>query len=63
MGAAQGITYFASNFGLAVVTLLSGPLYAALGAGGFYVMALIALAGLALALFAWRSAPQLRLRR
>ncbi len=63
MGAAQGITYFASNFGLAVVTLLSGPLYAALGAGGFYVMALIALAGLALALVARRSAPQLRLRR
>ena len=38
MGAAQGITYFASNFGLAVVTLLSGPLYARFGAGGFYVM-------------------------
>jgi PPP family 3-phenylpropionic acid transporter len=60
-GAAQGVAYFASGFGLAVMTLLSGPVYDAVGVHGFYVMALVALAGLALAALAWRSTPK-RLR-
>ena len=48
----------ASGFGLAVVTLLSGPLYQAMGANGFYAMAVVALFGLGLAGLAWRSAPE-----
>lgn len=62
-GAAQGIAYFASGFGLAVMTLLSGPLYESIGEKGFYVMALVALLGLGLAGLAWRSAPEIRIRR
>ncbi len=57
-GAAQGINYFASGFGLGIMTLLSGPLYEATEEHGFYVMAVIALGGLALAIMARRSAPQ-----
>lgn len=57
-GAAQGVNYFASGFGLAVMTLLSGPLYDALEEHGFYVMAVTALGGLALAIMARRSAPK-----
>jgi MFS transporter, PPP family, 3-phenylpropionic acid transporter len=62
-GAAQGVAFFASGFGLAVFTLLSGPLYQAMGANGFYAMAVVALFGLGLAGFAWRSAPKGRFRR
>jgi PPP family 3-phenylpropionic acid transporter len=58
MGAAQGVNYFASGFGLAIMTLLSGPLYEAIGEDGFYVMAATALGGLALAIMARRSAPK-----
>ena len=45
-GAAQGIAYFSIGFSMAAVTLVSGPLYERLGTGGFYVMAVVALAGL-----------------
>ena len=62
-GAAQGVAYFASGFGLAVITLLSGPLYEFMGENGFYAMALVALLGLGLAGLAWRSAPERRFRR
>ena len=47
-GAAQGIAYFANGFSTGVVTLASGPLYERLGGDGFYVMAVVALLGLAL---------------
>lgn len=50
VGAAQGAFYFASNILLALLTLVSGPLYAALGTMSFLVMAGIAAAGAALAL-------------
>lgn len=63
-GAAQGINYFASGFGLAVMTLLSGPLYDALGVHGFHVMTAIALGGLVLAIMArGASTPQRGSRR
>lgn len=48
MGAAQGLVFFGNGLAMGVVTLASGPLYAGLGAGGFYVMAATALAGLGL---------------
>ncbi len=47
-GAAQGAAFFSIGFSMAVVTLVSGPLYERLGVDGFYVMALVALAGLGL---------------
>ncbi|QPC87961.1 MFS transporter [Mesorhizobium sp. NBSH29] len=57
-GAAQGVNFFASGVGLAVITLLSGPLYEAVGSDGFYGMAVVAALGLGLAIMARRSAPQ-----
>jgi len=48
MGAAQGVVFFGIGLAMGLVTLASGPLYANLGAGGFYVMAATALAGVAL---------------
>src|SRR5690606_6706113 len=45
LGSAQGLVFLANGLSMAVVTLLSGPLYAALGSSGFFVMAGIALAG------------------
>jgi PPP family 3-phenylpropionic acid transporter len=62
-GAAQGIAFFANGFSMAAVTLLSGPLYAAFGAGGFFAMAGFALAGIGLVALAARSAPERRLGR
>lgn len=59
-GAAQGISIFTTGTGTAIVMLLSGPLYPRLGASGFFVMAAIAVAGLALVLLAARSAPEKR---
>jgi PPP family 3-phenylpropionic acid transporter len=56
-GAAQGIAYFANGFSTGVVTLASGPLYERLGGDGFYVMAVIAVVGLAL-IVAARVGPQ-----
>lgn len=47
-GAAQGVAFFANGFSMAAVTLASGPLYAALGTDGFYVMAAAAAVGLGL---------------
>lgn len=46
-GAAQGAAFFATGFSMAAVTLASGPLYERLGTDGFYVMAVVAAAGLA----------------
>jgi PPP family 3-phenylpropionic acid transporter len=57
-GAAQGINFFASGFGLAIMTLLSGPIYEAMAQSGFYVMAAVALGGLGLGIMARRSAPK-----
>ncbi|MET0574945.1 MAG: MFS transporter [Mesorhizobium sp.] len=57
-GAAQGINFFASGFGLAIMTLLSGPIYEAIAQSGFYVMAAVALGGLGLGIMARRSAPK-----
>ncbi|MEW9808054.1 MFS transporter [Mesorhizobium sp. ZMM04-5] len=51
-GAAQGVAYFSVGVSMAVVTLLSGSLYQWYGTGGFYFMALVALAGLCLILAA-----------
>ncbi len=46
MGTAQGLVFFGNGLAMGLVTLASGPLYANLGVGGFYVMAATALAGL-----------------
>lgn len=46
MGTAQGLVFFGNGLAMGLVTLASGPLYASLGVGGFYVMAATALAGL-----------------
>jgi MFS transporter, PPP family, 3-phenylpropionic acid transporter len=62
-GAAQGIAFFANSFAMAVVTLLSGPLYGRFGVSGFYVMAGIALLGLVLIGLAARLAPERRIGR
>ncbi len=62
-GAAQGIAYFTNGMSMAVVTLLSGPLYERFGAGGFYFMAGVAAFAIVLVLAAARSAPQLGHRR
>lgn len=57
-GAAQGIAFFANGLSMALVTLASGAIYEALGAGGFYLMAVVAAVGLALIALAGLSAPQ-----
>lgn len=62
-GAAQGISFFATGFFMAAVTLLSGPLYDHLGANGFFAMAGVAAAGLLLIGLAFLSAPERRFRR
>jgi len=53
-GAAQGIAFAANSSGMAVVTLGSGPLFDALGARGFLVMAALATGAFVLALLAVR---------
>nr|WP_202305077.1 MFS transporter [Mesorhizobium sp. L-8-10] len=55
-GAAQGIAYFANGIFMALFTLLSGPLYDRFGAGGFFVMAVVAAGGAGLVLLARLSA-------
>lgn len=62
-GAAQGVAFFASGFGMAAVTLASGPLYDAVGAGGFHAMAATTAAAFVLIVLARRSAPERRLGR
>ncbi|HWK67063.1 MAG TPA: MFS transporter [Rhizobiaceae bacterium] len=57
-GAAQGIAYAANGTFMAVMTLLSGPLYDRFGPGGFHAMALVAALGLTLIALARLSAPQ-----
>jgi PPP family 3-phenylpropionic acid transporter len=54
LGTAQGAAFFLSMTGLATVTLVSGPLYAAWAEFGFWSMALVAGVALALALAALR---------
>ncbi|MBS3647028.1 MFS transporter [Pseudaminobacter sp. 19-2017] len=44
-GTAQGIAFFANGLSMAAFTLISGPLYASFGVGGFYPMAAVAMAG------------------
>lgn len=56
-GAAQGIAFFANGIAMAAITLLSGPLYASFGVNGFFLMAVIAVAGTWLIALARRSAP------
>ncbi|KQZ13424.1 MFS transporter [Mesorhizobium sp. Root554] len=56
-GAAQGIAYFANGFCMAVVTLVSGPLYERFGSGGFFAMIPVALAGLLMIVVAGRYRP------
>ncbi|HEV7256077.1 MAG TPA: MFS transporter [Mesorhizobium sp.] len=56
-GAAQGLHYFTSGFGMAAATVASGPLYATFGANGFLAMAGVAGLGLVFAVLAARSAP------
>lgn len=48
LGSAQGIVFFANGFSMAVVTLLSGPIYDAMGVQGFFLMAGAAALGSAL---------------
>jgi MFS transporter, PPP family, 3-phenylpropionic acid transporter len=57
-GAAQGVTFFASAFSMAAVTLVSGQLYRSFGAAGFQAMALLTLLAVVLVLLARRSAPK-----
>lgn len=57
-GAAQGIAFFANGLSMAAVTLASGPLYAAYGAKGFFVMVAVAALGVALVLAGSRPQPQ-----
>jgi PPP family 3-phenylpropionic acid transporter len=54
-GAAQGAAFFSNGMCMAVVTLLSGPLYHRLGAWGFFAMVAVALLG---TLLVWLSVPQ-----
>lgn len=54
-GAAQGAAFFGNGMCMAIVTLLSGPLYHRLGVGGFFVMIAVAALG---TLLIWRSAAQ-----
>lgn len=62
-GAAQGVAIGINGAGMALVTLGSGALYAAWGANGFYVMALLSAAALGLGIAARHLAPERRLRR
>lgn len=62
-GAAQGIAFFANGFSMATVTLLSGPLYAALGVNGFFPMAAIAAVGIVLVWLAHRTGATARQAR
>lgn len=59
-GAAQGLAFFASGFGMAAMTLASGPLYRNFGTGGFYAAAVMTFAALVLLLAFRRSTPKLR---
>ncbi|MDW6026449.1 MFS transporter [Mesorhizobium sp. BAC0120] len=51
-GAAQGAAFFANGICMAVVTLLSGPLYGRFGADGFFAMIGVAVLGIGLILVA-----------
>ena len=62
-GAAQGAAFFATGVCMAIVTLLSGPLYHRFGADGFFAMIGVALAGLVLVQLSAASAPERRRRR
>lgn len=51
-GAAQGVAFFSVGFGMAAVTLVSGPLYQRYGIDGIYAMAVLSAVGLGLVLMA-----------
>lgn len=55
LGSAQGVVFLGNSLMMAVATLAAGPLYAAWGGSGFYVMAAAAFAGLCLATAVWLS--------
>ncbi len=57
-GGAQGISFLTANTAIAFATLGSGWLYEHFRAGGFYVMAVMAAAGFAVALVARSVQPQ-----
>lgn len=57
LGAAQGAAFVVGGAAMAVAVFAAGPLYGALGAWGFLVMAAVAAAGLALVALASRSQP------
>jgi len=63
IGAAQGVSYFASNMLLAVLTLASGPLYAAFGVVSFIPMAVIAAIGVILSVICLKLTPERRIGR
>ena len=52
---AQGLAFFANGGALAAMTLASGPIYATLGATGFHLMSVVAVAG---AVLVWMSGRQ-----
>jgi PPP family 3-phenylpropionic acid transporter len=54
MGAAQGIAFFITGAMMAALTLLSGPLYKAFGAGAFYAMSAVSATALAFAVVSYR---------
>lgn len=57
-GTAQGLATLVLGLALAIATFLSGPLYAAIGGLGFYVMTAPAIAALLLGLLAMAQPPQ-----
>jgi len=61
-GAAQGVAFFANGLAFALVTLASGPIYGHFGVNGFFVIAGVAIVGIALVATAGLT-PQRGLRR
>ena len=55
---AQGAYFFYNGLFLALATFASGYIYTRIGLSGFYVMSLIAAAGLACVIIAWYLQPQ-----
>lgn len=62
-GAAQGVAYFSNGMSMAMVTLISGPLYQDFGVNGFYFMAGVAAIAIVLVQLAAGSTPKFGKRR
>ena len=62
-GAAQGMAFFANGFAMAAVTLASGSLYENFGVDAYFVMSVVAAAGLLCLAAGVYSSPKSRLRR